>query len=56
MEMKINILKFDATAKKVGISIEIEELNEKYLPELLSIVREGKIQNIRFTDCDPVEE
>ena len=54
MEMIISLIKFDATAKKVGVTIEIEELKEEDLPELLQIVRSGKTKKITMKDTDKV--
>jgi hypothetical protein len=43
MHLTLKITKFDATAKKISIGIEIEELNEKDIPALIQMVREESI-------------
>lgn len=48
MEMKIKISTFKMDKKKVSIGIDIEEINEKDIPELLNMIREEVIQEVRM--------
>ena len=41
MEIGITILKFDATAKKVGVTIEVDYIQDKDVVELMNYARKG---------------
>jgi hypothetical protein len=55
MQLTLRITKFDATAKKISIGIEIEELNEMDIPTLIQMVREETVLfgNIRKAANEP---
>lgn len=52
MEMKIRLIGFNTTKAKVTVGVEVEEVSEKYLPEIVEIVRSGKV----ITICTKTEE